>query len=220
MPAGETFYPEERKRRLSGNSSSQAETPVDEKYHMLSPMNTHQPIFNSGNYGTWSKGDKLTNEIGREFQNQQKLAEMQRSYHPSPQNFSSPNFYPHQPSEPHIKRASVDFPIPVTAPYSSPSKHPVNFYPSLQIRGSHAQKTFVTSNYPVEQIKRSGKPPQQIYYPPSMYPGHPRNSVGVIERKAIGRDQPPNSHSIGRHASMPASTKPIVRVSPIRGGAV
>ena len=235
MVETENVFVGQRKRRVSGNhsNSSQCGTPVTDQYCIItSPKN--QFVSPPTMYGTWSKADMTINGKEKAFQQLHELA-MKQSLYNLNQKYPNQSTRQRLPSTDfsltvgslqrglHTKRFSAESPL-LSSSFTSPSKRQtVNYYPSLQVRGAHAQKTLHVPQQHIKQINCRTRSPPQNYYSPMRPQSNFHAATNTCEGQGLVQSRKKPILSLARHASMPATAKPVVCVAPImasHGGAV
>jgi len=208
-----------RERRISGSLSnhSQASTPISEhpKGMIFQPMNQIPMSM----YSTLPKDEVICKPLSRD------IARIKGSCHAE--------MMPRQPIEAYFTKTEISGqypayfyePIPNQS-FSTLYSHtnPPNYYPSLQIRGTKAQKP-LSMHPPKPQQKRRSYSPPQNYYPSlptyskqsqhSNRYSHPPPSYSSLDRQATPTKKR-QSVPLTRHTSMPASERPIGYVSPLK----
>ena len=210
-----------RERRASGNHSSCSHSPISDQQKMFACQQKEQFLIDCSTasaspYSTLSKDDSVSKPQPRD------LLRLKESFQQT--------MPLRQPIENHLKKTDVSHHAvvfhnePVFMPSVAPcivSNQPLNYYPSLQVRGAYAQKPMTLHPQQVPQKRRSYSPPQN-YYPslPACNKTNPgnRNShpqyCNSLERQVIPKRQR-QSVPLIRHTSMPASQRPIGYVSPL-----
>ena len=95
-----------------------------------------------------------------------------------------------------------------------PTKQPPpNYYPSLQVRGSRAQKP-VHPHFQLQQHNRRSYSPPQTYYN-SLQLRHNHTVTTSAQTAPFQQNSSPRK-PLARHTSMPASSRPVGYVSPVK----